>query len=138
MWGPVAPKEQTASGKGSTSLQSHLSTGKALLASAGCRAAGMAVAGPTGPSYLQALQRKTNDSLMDVLNCVASPGVSEVTADKKGCVAPQPSCFCGRALWSSFSRHITSFPRKEKEINIQIHLLSKRSLAAKEKVTLTL
>lgn len=81
---------------------------------------------PPAHSYLQALQRKTNDS----------PGTVDVSSGPPVPAAwppPQPptlrSHVCAgvpSAVWVVTSR----FPKKEKEINTQIHVSPTRSLAA--------
>lgn len=139
-------------------MQSHHPAWKAFPASDECRAAAAGARGPSGsqpraPSYLQALQRKTNDSLgvadvVFILNGVDSPCLSrEATTTGRGSpcrgggaggpgrrVVSVDACDSPSAVLL-----LTSHFPKRKEINIQIHLLSKWSFAAKKKkVTLAL
>lgn len=102
-WGS-GPAGRAAAGRGAqVDFCSKSSVWKAFLASSECRAAGalpgMVVAGPIwsqplAHSYLQALQRKTNDSLgiMDgvfILDRVDSPCLPrEATANRKGAGDP--------------------------------------------------
>lgn len=107
--GTIGSRERTVAGKEAHwILQSDRSTWKAFVASVQCRAAGslpgMAVGGgasgwspSTAHSYLQALQRKTNDSLGTVdlivvliLNCVNSSSLSGGCSGQKRCRRPWP------------------------------------------------
>lgn len=141
-------------GEGSTSgfLQSHRPAWKACPASDECRAAAAGAQGvrPRAPSYLQALQRKTNDSLgvadvVFILTHGDSPRLSrEATASGRGPRPPGGIPSPGRGAISGLACDspsavlvLTSRFPKRKEINIQIHLSSKWSFAAKkEKLTL--
>lgn len=99
---------------------------------------------PPAHPYLQALQKKMNDRLgvvdgVLIPHRVDSPGLSAGPAAGAGdpgrwtCV-----CKCVRDSFSCRGRHLSVPPKKEQEINIPIHLSSKWSFAAKEKVIQTL
>jgi hypothetical protein len=132
------PREWATAGKEAHwILQSDHSARKAFLASVECSAAGalpgMAVWEPSwtpllAHSYLQALQRKTNDVVIFILNCASSPCLPrEAVVGRRGTGDPSHVFSMDVCVGVSFSCLCCNLSFPKQEVNTQTHLSPKWS-----------